>query len=420
MKKKQKRFMRKLFVISTLAVLLFNFLPFGTAFAAKQSLADINLLRDVDMGAVLKAGDEEYTLDLTLTGKGLLDVEVLNPEKSAVFYNPDVAKKWNPNGKADVTVEMLPISLADIPAVVDLVNGVLGTVGNLVNTLTGIVDGVIGGNSALVPGVITIKNLDKLGTAIDALNNLDDALIDLTDYNAEVDVIKGPNGEIIVNFSDGLGTRLETLIDQVVRKLLTDVKNAITGLEIEVNLNLLDDSVLNGLVGDLVGGLPIVEGLLGSLLGTVLDNLTVITNGLVDEVEGLLDGVLDTAIGTVDTALGAVTGLVTGLLDDLVTLNLLGNTTIKVPLTVVKPSGLNGDYDIHGILANTSTIDLSLLGEHEDYATITFNEKTPTTPGTPGGSTTLPKTSAGIMAYGLMGLSTLLAGVTTRRLARKE
>ena len=425
MRKKQKRVLKKAFALLAIAILIF--LPIGTVLAAEQSLADVNLLKDVDLKADLTNNDVkapgDYKLDLTLTGKNVLDLELLNPQKSAIFYNADVAKKWSPAGEATVKVDMLPLSLADIPAVPTLLNTVIGTLGTLVGDLTGVVDGVVNSNG-LTDGVITINGIAELNTAIAALNNLDNALVNLTDYEAQITVQKGANGEIIVNFTDGLGSHLESLIRDVVIKLLNDVIAAVDNIEVQVDLNQLDDTLFNGPVENLLAVAPILGGLTG-LVGNVLDNATTITEELLDQtVNVLVDQVLNVVSTQLNTVLDLVADTTTGLLDGLLSVNVLGTTTVNVPLTVAKPSGLNGNYDIHGILANTSAVDLGLLSKNDDFATINFNEPTtpitPTLPGGEDGGIKLPKTSAGILSYGLLGLGTLLAGVGTRFYARRK
>ncbi len=424
MRRKQKRMLKKVFALMAIAILIF--LPIGNVLAAEQSLADVSLLRDVDLKANLTNNDVkapgDYKLDLTLTGEGVLDVELLNPEKSVVFYNEDVAKQWNPAGKAHVKVDMLPISLGDIPAVVELLDTVTGTVTGTVNSVLGTVNELNTKIIGEVLPIVKINGLDALYGALDSLNNLDDAVINLTDYDEEVEVVKGTNGEIIVNYSDALGTRLESAIKEAVLPVLTSVLTAVNNLSIEVDL---------AQVGNLpiVGDLPILGGLLGAI-GQLLDDVLGDTLDTILGEAGILNGVLDTLVSTVGGLVTDVTNLTLDLLDDLVILNVLGDTTVNVPLTVAKPSGLNGDYEIHGILANTSAVDLALLSKNDDFATINFNEPaapttptTPTTPTLPGGEnggTKLPKTSAGILSYGLLGLGTLLAGVGTRFYARRK
>ncbi len=441
----RKRMLKKFFVLLTIVTILgLNVRPFATAHA--ESLADVNVLQDVNVNAVLgnATGTSPYTLALKLTGTGLADVELVNPDKTAVFYSKELADKWTPNGKAHVEAELLPISLADIPGVVAALNGVTSTLNDNVNTLLQTVNTIVNENG-LTNQVIQVQGLTDLQAALAALNNLDDAVVNLTDYKDDITVTKGDNGEMIVNFSDALGTRLDTAVNDLVLKLLNDVVTAVDGLNIVIDISKLPDALLNNPITDLLNNATggILGGLLGSgLVGNVVDNVEQLTSQLRIETDDLLDP-FTPLLTTVTNLVGQISNGTLDLLDGLASLQVLGTTEVSLNLNVVKPSGLNGDVKVYGAVVNTSVIDLTLLSSLVDYDTINFNETagggttpvtttpvttTPTT--TPVATTTatttttsgstLPNTSTDMWIYGLTGISTLVAGIGTRRFARRK
>src|SRR5690606_629564 len=169
------------------------------------------------------------TLNLKLTGTGVADVELVNPDKTVIFYAQELAStgKWHPAGKAHVRAELLPITLDQIPALINLINDLTKTLNQTVGTLVGAVKEV--NDTLLKPllPIIDIQGLQELENAISALENLGQALVDLTVYEGDVDVVVGEHGEIIINFTDALGQRLATTVNDVVVKLLQDVLNAV-------------------------------------------------------------------------------------------------------------------------------------------------------------------------------------------------
>lgn len=414
--KNKKKVLKKLLVIFAIAAILgMNAVPFANA-AENDSLADVNVLQDVDMGAVLKKvdGKNYYTLDLTLTGNNVADIELLNPEKTAVFYANELKGKWDVNGPAHVKSHLI-LPLSKLPAVVELLGGVTDTVDAEVDTL---IDAVAELNT-LITGtlpLVEIQGIENLDNALDALNNLDDAVVDLLVYDNDVVATKGPDGQITLSYSDNLGARLETAVNEVVVKLLSDVIAAINGLNIIINL-------------DEVGDIPIVEDL--PILGGLLDTVGGVLGETIGDIDTdlLLKPVKDLLIDLLPLV-GGITGGLVDLLEGLAAVQVLGSTEITVPLKVVYPSGLNQEVKIYGILANTSAINLDLLSQHEDYAVVKFNETaattTPTTTPTTTTTTTttsgnkLPNTSTDMWIYGLTGISTMMAGVGTRYFARRR
>src|SRR5690625_5122489 len=58
-----------------------------TNVAQAASLAEVQLLTDVTIGAELTEANEDfYNLNLNLNGTGLADAEVASPERTVVFY----------------------------------------------------------------------------------------------------------------------------------------------------------------------------------------------------------------------------------------------------------------------------------------------------------------------------------------------
>lgn len=443
----RKRMLKKFFVLLTILTILgLNVRPFATAHA--RSLVDVDLLRNVNvdaqLGNVAPAGP--YSLKLDLSGQGVADVLLVNPEKTAVFYSKDLVGKWTPNGKATVHSELLPVSLNLLPTVTGTLDEVTNSLNGVYIGLINAVDGIVNDNG-LTDDVIQIQGLDKLSNALYALNNLDQATTDLLVYDDQIEVKIGENGEAYVNFNDGLGTHLETAVNDVVLKLLNDVVAAINGLNVVVDLTKLPAEVLNSSVVDFLddatGG--ILGGLLGlplPILGTVQDNIAQLTSQLTIETDLLLAPV-KALLPSVTVLVGQLTDTALDLSDDLISLQVLGNTDVSLNLDVKKPSGLNGDVKIYGALVKKGVIDLPLLSSLVDYDTVTFNEKadvvptpvtttpvtttpvtttpvTTTTATTTTSGSTLPNTSTDMWMYGLTGISTLIAGIGTRRFARRK
>ena len=110
MRRKQKRFMKKLLVLCAIAsILVLNL----ASYASAASLADVSVFEKVGVDATLgnAAGTDPYTLKLNLTATDLADIELINPDKTAVFYAKELKDLWNKNGTAHVRAELLPISL---------------------------------------------------------------------------------------------------------------------------------------------------------------------------------------------------------------------------------------------------------------------------------------------------------------------
>lgn len=309
---------------------------------AATSLVDINLLKDVDVKATLdETKADHYEVALSLSGTGLANAELVGPDKVVVFYAPDLAGKMSV-GKASVRVEILPITMDDLPALGFAVDGLTGSLTKLVSGLVSGIDKAV--NDTLLAGIISINGLDKINIALDKLNNIDDALTDLLAYEEQVPAVVQDNGLIIVDFSEGLGQHLETTVKNVVIDLVNEVLNAVNGLEIKLlsGVPILGD-LLNGLLNDLVMK-PIVKPLLSAV--------TISAKGILN---GLANGVID-------------------LTDDLADIQLIGHTTVSVNTSFQKPSEVQGTIKIYGAAINNPLINVSVLSKEADFDTITINE----------------------------------------------
>ncbi|MCM3111907.1 Ig-like domain-containing protein [Lederbergia lenta] len=308
------------------------------------TLADVNLLTNTTVSATLGnfGGTDPYSLSLGLTGQGVADAGVLAPEKVAVFYAPELAGKMTAVGPADVRVEILPITMDDLGTLNETLNGVTTVLTGTVTEVLSVVDQL---QSSLIPNeLLTINGISELESAVDALNNIDDALTDLLAYEDTIETTIAEDGSITVDFSDGLGNHLETAINEVVVTLLEDVVTALNGVELAI---LPGAEEIPG-VGLIIGGLnDLVNGVLGTVTGTV------------DEVVGLIDDITD---GTID------------LTNDLVGLQVIGQTSVNLNVNVDKPIGIIGDVEVTGAAVNTGVIDLELLGSLTDSTTVTFND----------------------------------------------
>src|SRR5699024_7961249 len=201
--------------------------------------------------------------------------------------------------------------------------------------------------NALLRPFVTIEGVDELSIAVDALNNLDQAISDVLQYNTSQAVTVGPNGELIVDFSDGLGQHLETAVNDVVVQTLENLVTALNGLDLEILPGASDIPLLGQLVQQL-------NNLVNGVLGTA--------TSLASEVVGVLD---DLANGVLD------------LTTDLAHIQALGQFSVNIPS--VKVSNVStcildeiGDHEIQvkGAIVSDNTIDLTLLGSLEAAANV--------------------------------------------------
>ena len=301
-----------------------SFLPQENV-AEAASLAEVQLLTDVNVDATLNepVAGEPYNLNLNLNGTGLADVELVSPERTVVFHAPDIAGEMvHSGGTASVQVDILPINLQeDLPTLYGLINPLTNTLTTSVSTITSLL--------AANP-LVTLNGIDELNASLDALNNLDVALQDLSSYTDNVEYTVGPDGEVVVSFSDGLGNHLDTAVNDVVLQLLNDVVEAIGNL----NASGIGSSVLN----------PVLSTLSGLVDSTVVPLVNEITSGAVD------------------------------LTSDLAGVQVIGQTNVNLDVLVNNPSGVSGEVVVQGAGIQDSVIDAALLSSLESSDTIVFDE----------------------------------------------
>src|SRR5699024_627556 len=201
--------------------------------------------------------------------------------------------------------------------------------------------------NALLRPFVTIEGVDELSIAVDALNNLDQAISDVLQYNTSQAVTVGPNGELIVDFSDGLGQHLETAVNDVVVQTLENLVTALNGLDLEILPGASDIPLLGQLVQQL-------NNLVNGVLGTA--------TSLASEVVGVLD---DLANGVLD------------LTTDLAHIQALGQFSVNIPSVKINNANTCTIYDIgeqeaqvKGAIVSDNAIDLTLLGSLEASADI--------------------------------------------------
>ncbi|MDW2886742.1 adhesive domain-containing protein, partial [Exiguobacterium artemiae] len=287
----------------------------------RVSLAEVQLLTNVIVDANLTEQPGNYDLALNLTGTGLVDAEIVNPDRVAVFNIPELAGKMSANGDATVSVELLPITLEDLPTLKGQLDPVAGALNTTVGNLLSIVNTVAAGS---------VTGIDELEQSLDALNNLDDALSDLLDYEGQVPIVINPDGSIVIDFSDGLGNHLDTAVKEVVQETLQNVIDAINGVR--------------------------VNGVAGLVVNPVLN-------------------VVKRSLTPLNTLLTAVTNDTVALSNELAGVQVLGPTTINANVTVDKPAGVNDEVIVTGSVVNTSVIDADLLADLDGQDTIVFDEE---------------------------------------------
>lgn len=442
-----KRKLKKALFASFLAVLLAVSTTAGGVVlgisgkkAHAESLAEITVLKDVNVKAELGNvdGKGDYTLALKLTGNNVADVELLNPDKQIVFYAKELADKWSTKGTdglADVKVSLTAITLDDLPALKDLVDQILGLlepVGGLVAEVEKLVNNI---------GLLKVEGLTEVTAALDNLKNLTISLDKLLKYDEDIKVEILENGAVLIEFNDGLGQRIQSLVNDTVLPLVNDLLTAVGKLSVQLDTTLLNQviDILNvelnqdSLLGSLLSS---VLGLVNQTLKQLIDTVGNTVNELLQAVTGA-EGALNQIVGLVkDLVVGLVdpvTQTVVGLLDDLANLNVLGSTEVTLDLTIKKPTGLNQEVKVYGAAIQESAITLNLLSSLIDYDTIVFNEKADTPPAEepkdpepekpkepekPG--IKLPDTATAAGAIGLTGLAALGAGLAARFVSRRK
>src|SRR5699024_1162458 len=133
---------------------------------------------------------------------------------------------------AQVSVDLTAFNMSDLPALNNAIGGLTTLATGAVSAVLQAVDDLQ--NSIIPSSLLTINGVSELSGAVDALNNLDQAIADVLQYNGVEEVETGPNGELIVDFTDGVGNHLETAIQDVVVQTLQNVVDAANALEIKI------------------------------------------------------------------------------------------------------------------------------------------------------------------------------------------
>ncbi|EKN64988.1 Ig-like domain-containing protein [Schinkia azotoformans] len=327
-------------ILLTFLLLVMQCYPFSDIFAgghveAADTLVEVKVLTDVNVNATLNPGTgDHYELGLNMSsGDGLLDVKLVGADGVAIFYAPDLAGKLSVEEKANVRVELLPVTMNDLPTLNNLVGQLTSELNGLVNKLVGGIESIL--NNPLTGWLLNVQGLTKLTTSLTALNNLNKSLEDLTAYNGQADVQVLDNGLLIVDFGEGLGNHLNTVVNDVVIELLENVADAIEGVKVGGVAGYLLSPVVNPTIG-------LLKGLVTTMINPLITNLT---NGVID------------------------------LTNDLVKLHVIGNTTVSLNVLLDKPAGVVGETKIYGAVATDALIDITLLSKLTNWDSIFINEE---------------------------------------------
>src|SRR5699024_4226260 len=97
--------------------------------AYAQSLADVTLLENVNIESYINEPEvgQPYNLNLSLSGSGLADVELINTDRVAAFSIPELAGQMTANGEAYYTVDLTAVNMDDLPILNNTVSGITGT-----------------------------------------------------------------------------------------------------------------------------------------------------------------------------------------------------------------------------------------------------------------------------------------------------
>src|SRR5690625_1707609 len=244
-----------------------NVLSTNTVSAA--SLVDVQLFENVNITANLTENEiYPHNLALDMTSTSLVNLELVSPERVALFDASELAGKLEKDGLATVQVEILPITMDDVPALGTALEGVQGVITGLVSTLlSDILQHPLVTSNPLVS--VEIEGLDHLEDAVANLTDLNHILTTvLEDYTDTVDYTINSDGTIVVEYTDGLGNHLEGLIQDAVAQAVSDVNDALNNLEVKASglIGSLLDPIINGVANDLL--LPFVGE-----VGTIVDGL---------------------------------------------------------------------------------------------------------------------------------------------------
>src|SRR5699024_1252310 len=174
-----------------------------------------------------------------VTCKSLAKVELLVPDRGTLFQLDlsELSQEVQDQieivaSDANVSVDLTAVTMDDLPVLNNAIGGITSTATGLVADVLSTVDRLL--DNALLRPFVTIEGVDELSGAVDALNNLDQAISDVLQYNITQAVTVGPDGELIVDFSDGLGEHLETAVNDVVIQTLENLVTALNGLNLEL------------------------------------------------------------------------------------------------------------------------------------------------------------------------------------------
>ncbi|PFI16105.1 adhesive domain-containing protein, partial [Bacillus cereus] len=171
--------------------------------------------------------DGSYDFDLTLSGRALAEVGVLD-DKKVVFTIPEDLRGNITNPTVDISVGLLPLQLADVPLLnttltglqttLETVNGILKKV-EKVPLVRRLVSGLITAITNLTTNINqTIEGLKHLGTYTDSLPG----------------VISNDGSTITVDFDEGLGNYLQKTYAEILSPLVNGldqfVKELVDGL----------------------------------------------------------------------------------------------------------------------------------------------------------------------------------------------
>lgn len=319
-----------------------------------QTLTDVSLLNNIDITSSIDVEQPPkgtpYTLELSLSGSSLADVELIDTNRVVVFSIPELAGQMTATGPANVSVDLTLVNLGDLPILGNVVGGLTGTLSTTVNGVLSLVSNLE--NSLIPDDLITIEGIDELQGSLDALNNIEQSLADALQYNGTVPVTINADGTVIVDMTDGLGNNLETAVNGVVIQVLNDLIASLNG----VSISILPEAESIPLLGLVVRGL-------NATINTTLSGLT----GLAGDVANILD--------TLD---------VTGLATELARVQLLGSTNVDLNIAINNPvqfePGTDNIVPVYSSVVNTAVIDANLIGNGTGQSEIIFPEQRDETP----------------------------------------
>src|SRR5699024_12637138 len=166
------------------------------------SLAEVNLLQSTDVTAD-ENGKNDY--NLTASGQALADVEALGPDRVGVFQLDlsDLPEELQDQveieaSDANVSVDLTAVTMEDLPVLDEALGDITGLATGAVSDVLDTVDDLQ--SSIIPPELLTIEGVGELSDAVDALNNLDEAISDVLEYEAEEEVEVNNQLTVLTNF----------------------------------------------------------------------------------------------------------------------------------------------------------------------------------------------------------------------------